>query len=47
MHVGHHADPRYNLGFHTTVWDRLFGTLEPGYDLRRTAAVPEPYRVAR
>jgi lathosterol oxidase len=44
MHVGHHVDPRYNLGFYTTVWDRLFRTLEPGYDLRRTAAVPEPYR---
>jgi lathosterol oxidase len=46
MHVGHHADPRYNLGFYTTVWDRLFGTLEPGYDLRRAAAAPEPYRIA-
>jgi lathosterol oxidase len=44
MHVGHHAEPRYNLGFYTTVWDRLFGTLEPGYDTRRTAAVPQPYR---
>ncbi|WP_179276961.1 sterol desaturase family protein [Actinoplanes regularis] len=44
MHVGHHADPRYNLGFYTTVWDRLFGTLEPGYDVRRTALTPEPYR---
>ncbi|GAA4965229.1 sterol desaturase family protein [Actinoplanes utahensis] len=43
MHVGHHAEPRYNLGFYTTVWDRLFGTLEPGYDRRRTADVPEPY----
>ncbi|MBO3737612.1 sterol desaturase family protein [Actinoplanes flavus] len=46
MHVGHHAEPRYNLGFYTTVWDRLFHTLEPGYDLRRTAPVPEPYRIA-
>jgi Delta7-sterol 5-desaturase len=44
MHVGHHAEPRYNLGFYTTGWDRLFGTLEPGYDIRRCAAVPEPYR---
>ncbi|GAA4587132.1 sterol desaturase/sphingolipid hydroxylase (fatty acid hydroxylase superfamily) [Actinoplanes octamycinicus] len=44
MHVGHHADPRYNLGFYTTVCDRLLGTLEPGYDIRRAAAVPEPYR---
>ncbi|WIN00826.1 sterol desaturase family protein [Actinoplanes oblitus] len=44
MHVGHHAEPRYNLGFYTTVWDRVFRTLEPGYDTRRTATVPEPYR---
>lgn len=43
MHVGHHARPRYNLGFYTTVWDRLFRTLEPDYDARRTAAVPAPY----
>ncbi|MEV4138332.1 sterol desaturase family protein [Dactylosporangium sp. NPDC049742] len=40
MHAGHHATPRYNLGFYTTVWDRLFGTLEPGYDARRTGAPP-------
>ncbi|BCJ47287.1 hypothetical protein GCM10010168_71240 [Actinoplanes ianthinogenes] len=44
MHVGHHAEPRYNLGFYTTVWDRLFGTLEPDYDIRRAAVAPEPYR---
>jgi sterol desaturase/sphingolipid hydroxylase (fatty acid hydroxylase superfamily) len=40
MHAGHHATPQYNLGFYTTVWDRLFGTLEPGYDERRTADTP-------
>ncbi|MFF7991558.1 sterol desaturase family protein [Kitasatospora xanthocidica] len=41
FHVGHHADPSVNLGFYTTVWDRLFGTLDPGYDRRRTGALPE------
>ena len=40
MHAGHHATPRYNLGFYTTVWDRLFGTLDPHYDARRTGALP-------
>ncbi|GAB3854351.1 hypothetical protein GCM10027610_085790 [Dactylosporangium cerinum] len=40
MHAGHHAAPRYNLGFYTTVWDRLFGTLDPDYDARRTGTMP-------
>lgn len=43
LHVGHHAEPRYNLGFYTTIWDRLFGTLDPTYDARRTAVVPPRY----
>lgn len=43
LHVGHHAAPAYNLGFYTTIWDRLLGTLEPGYDERRRAARPHPY----
>jgi sterol desaturase/sphingolipid hydroxylase (fatty acid hydroxylase superfamily) len=43
LHVGHHAAPAYNLGFYTTIWDRLFGTLEPSYDRRRCAARPQPY----
>jgi lathosterol oxidase len=43
MHAGHHAVPRYNLGFYTTVWDRLFGTLDPTYDARRTGAAPLAY----
>ncbi|MGW6913757.1 sterol desaturase family protein [Kitasatospora sp. NPDC054939] len=38
FHAGHHADPGVNLGFYTTVWDRLFGTVDPGYDRARTAA---------
>ncbi|MET7419448.1 sterol desaturase family protein [Dactylosporangium sp. NPDC005555] len=40
MHAGHHAAPRFNLGFYSTVWDRLFGTLDPQYDSRRTGAEP-------
>jgi len=27
FHGRHHADPRYNFGFYTTIWDRIFGTL--------------------
>ncbi|MFF7452632.1 sterol desaturase family protein [Kitasatospora sp. NPDC008115] len=40
FHAGHHADPAVNLGFYTTVWDRLFGTIDPRYDARRAA--PDP-----
>ncbi|MEV6525862.1 sterol desaturase family protein [Longispora sp. NPDC051575] len=36
LHDGHHRDPRYNLGFYTTIGDRLFGTLAPDYDRERT-----------
>ncbi len=35
FHEGHHLRPDTNLGFYTTIWDRLGGTLEPGYDARR------------
>ncbi|MGY0231582.1 sterol desaturase family protein [Longispora urticae] len=38
LHDGHHRDPRYNLGFYTTIGDRLFGTLAPDYDRERTGA---------
>jgi lathosterol oxidase len=31
FHDQHHRDPRYNHGFYTTFWDRLFGTLHPSY----------------
>lgn len=34
FHGMHHADRRYNFGFYTTVWDRLFNTLDPGYEGR-------------
>lgn len=31
FHAEHHATPRYNFGFYTLFWDRLFGTLHPDY----------------
>jgi sterol desaturase/sphingolipid hydroxylase (fatty acid hydroxylase superfamily) len=43
LHAGHHVEPAYNLGFYTSIWDRLFGTLDPAYDRRRLATVPPPY----
>ena len=35
FHVGHHLDPRSNMGFYSTVWDRMFGTLASDYDAAR------------
>jgi sterol desaturase/sphingolipid hydroxylase (fatty acid hydroxylase superfamily) len=32
FHARHHAEPHTNFGFYTLLWDRLFGTLSPGYD---------------
>jgi len=32
FHAQHHLDGQYNFGFYTLLWDRLFGTLWPGYD---------------
>ncbi|WP_218009642.1 sterol desaturase family protein [Actinomadura kijaniata] len=40
FHAGHHADGRVNLGFYTTIWDRLFGTIDPTYDETRRAPTP-------
>ena len=34
FHALHHAEKTYNFGFYTTIWDRLFRTLHPGYDGR-------------
>ncbi len=34
FHAEHHEHPRYNFGFYTLLWDRLFGTLDPEYDRR-------------
>lgn len=31
FHAEHHEHPRYNFGFYTLLWDRLFGTLDPDY----------------
>jgi Delta7-sterol 5-desaturase len=32
FHARHHQRPRHNFGFYTTIWDRLFGTLDPDYE---------------
>jgi sterol desaturase/sphingolipid hydroxylase (fatty acid hydroxylase superfamily) len=32
FHAQHHNDADHNFGFYTLVWDRLLGTLAPGYD---------------
>lgn len=34
FHAGHHRDADGNFGFYTLLWDRLFGTLHPGYGER-------------
>jgi sterol desaturase/sphingolipid hydroxylase (fatty acid hydroxylase superfamily) len=34
FHAEHHEHPRYNFGFYTLFWDKLFGTLDPDYDRR-------------
>jgi sterol desaturase/sphingolipid hydroxylase (fatty acid hydroxylase superfamily) len=31
FHAEHHQDARGNYGFYTTIWDRLFGTLDARY----------------
>ncbi len=31
FHARHHQDLGCNFGFYTLIWDRLFGTLRPGY----------------
>lgn len=31
FHAEHHEHPRYNFGFYTLLWDKLFGTLDPDY----------------
>lgn len=44
MHTMHHLNPARNLGFYTTLWDRLFRTLDDDYDRCRTgrATLPGP-----
>lgn len=34
FHAEHHEHTRYNFGFYTLVWDKVFGTLDPEYDQR-------------
>lgn len=36
FHANHHEHPKYNYGFYTLIWDKLFGTLDPEYDRRFT-----------
>jgi Delta7-sterol 5-desaturase len=41
FHIGHHLKPACNLGFFTTIWDRMFDTIDPEYDpARRQPLVP-------
>jgi sterol desaturase/sphingolipid hydroxylase (fatty acid hydroxylase superfamily) len=46
FHAQHHHDGRYNFGFYTLLWDRLFGTLWPGYDQTFGSALEGPARPA-
>ncbi|MBC7979355.1 MAG: sterol desaturase family protein [Armatimonadetes bacterium] len=34
FHAEHHEHPRFNFGFYTLLWDKIFGTLDPEYDSR-------------
>jgi lathosterol oxidase len=34
FHAEHHEHPKYNFGFYTLFWDKLFGTLDPEYHRR-------------
>lgn len=34
FHAEHHEHPRFNFGFYTLIWDKIFGTLDPEYDTR-------------
>ena len=34
FHAEHHEHTRFNFGFYTLIWDRLFGTLDPEYERR-------------
>ncbi len=33
FHAGHHEHRKYNFGFYTLIWDKMFGTLDPGYNI--------------
>lgn len=32
FHAEHHEHPKFNFGFYTLIWDKIFGTLDPEYD---------------
>jgi sterol desaturase/sphingolipid hydroxylase (fatty acid hydroxylase superfamily) len=38
FHETHHRCPATNMGFYTTIWDRLGSTIHPAYDTSRLAA---------
>ena len=40
FHAQHHQDVHHNYGFYTLIWDRLFKTLVPTYDLRFGEVLP-------
>lgn len=42
FHGGHHELVRYNFGFYTLLWDRLFGTLDLEFDRRFVGAAAPP-----
>ncbi len=42
FHVGHHLAPLSNFGFFTTIWDRVFDTIDPAYDISRRISLREP-----
>ncbi|HEV7731499.1 MAG TPA: sterol desaturase family protein [Candidatus Binatia bacterium] len=41
-HDAHHATGVGNLGFYTTLWDRVFGTIRPEFDPRAGVRTPAP-----
>ncbi len=50
FHALHHTNPNVNRGFYTTIWDRLFGTIDPTYDQHRsqqTVHNPERHKPRR
>ncbi len=40
FHVGHHLDQSVNFGFFSTIWDRLFSTIDRSYDVGRFKPLP-------
>ena len=42
FHAEHHENLRYNFGFYTLIWDKLFGTIDPNYVQRFSQVAPAP-----